>query len=276
MKIKHKLTFWSIVLILFGAILTLAYDFYPALSKSFGIIVTIKDSYINSIIINLSKLSANSITIKPISGNIDVYIPPNSFASDLSFTLATKSSFPSSDRPTVKLSGVGISIATVPVLQPSRDLTITIRYRSQDIMGLDEDKLAISRYDEPSGKWLVLRSTVYKSEKKVTALTNHLSIFAIIQTAASVDLNSIKVYPNPWYPAAVPQGVAIDGLTKTAEIKIYTVVGELVTVLNEADGNGRIVWNGKNSEGGNVGSGIYIAVVKNEAEIKRIKIGVVR
>ncbi|OGF45286.1 MAG: hypothetical protein A2231_11185 [Candidatus Firestonebacteria bacterium RIFOXYA2_FULL_40_8] len=276
MKINKKLKYWGFMALLFGALLTLSYKYYPEISDTFGITVSIKTGYTTRMAATISKATANNIMIQPVTGNIEVVIPANSFAKDLVFTLETKLALPAVDRATVKLSKIGISMTAVPALQPVKDLIVTIRYRAEDIIGLEESKLAISRYDESGRKWLVLRSTVYMAEKKVTALTNHLSIFAIIQNAAAVDLNGTKVYPNPWNPAVAPLGVVIDGLTKTAEIRIYTVAGELVTVLNETDGNGRSIWNGKNSEGNNAASGIYIAVVKNGSELKRVKIGIER
>ena len=167
-------------------------------------------------------------------------------------------------------------MTAVPALQPGKTLTVTISYRDQDILGLEEGTLAIARYDTASGRWLILRSTVSPAENKVVALSDQIGVFALVQTAPAADLSGIRVYPNPWYAAVVPQGVVIDGLTSTAEIRIYTVAGELVTQLNVTDGSGRITWNGKNSEGSNVATGIYIAVIKNGREMKKVKIGVER
>lgn len=276
MKINKRIRFWGLVILLVGVVFTYSFDEYYSVSRTFGITVKVKAQYINSKTENIPKANANIVSIQPVTGNIDVAIPANSFASDLSFTLATKAAFFAADRKTVKLSELGISITAIPALQPGKDLTVTIRYRDQDILGLDEDKLAIARYDESLRKWLVLRSTVYANENKVTALTNHISTFAIIQNVPAADLNAIKVYPNPWNPGLVPQGVVIDGLTKTAEIRIYTITGQLVNVLNSSDGNGRIIWNGKNSDGMNVSSGVYIAIVKNDSQKKVIRIGVER
>ena len=277
MKIKYRLKYIILTVLLLAAALSFApKQYYSAISRTFGISVAIKPGFVNCSIVAIQKANANNITIMPVTGIIEVYIPTNSFTENVSFTLETKTIVPAADKSTVKLSPIGISMTAVPALQPGKNLIVTIRYRDQDILGLDESKLAIGRYDEPSRQWLVLRSTVYADENKVTALTSHLSIYALIQNVPATDLSSIKVYPNPWYPSAVPQGVVIDGLTKTAEIRIYTIAGELVTVLNTAEGNGRIIWNGKNSEGGNVGSGIYIAVIKNGVEMKKFKIGVQR
>ncbi|OGF45282.1 MAG: hypothetical protein A2231_11160 [Candidatus Firestonebacteria bacterium RIFOXYA2_FULL_40_8] len=237
---------------------------------------TVQAGYTNSITVNVLRVNSYDLIIKPVTNNIEVAIPVNSFKEDVSFTFATKANLPAADRAAVKLSAIGVTMTAIPHLQPVKNLTVTIRYRDQDILGLDEDKLAIAKYDTASKRWLVLRSTVYKDENKVTALVSHLSTYAIIQNVPAADLSGIRVYPNPWDTAAVPQGVVIDGLTATAELKIYTITGELVVVLNETNSDGRVIWNGQNSGGGSVASGIYIAVVKNGVEMKRIKIGVER
>lgn len=237
---------------------------------------TVQTGYINTITVNVLKANAYDIIIQPITTNMDVAIPIDSFSSDLFFTFATKANLPPSDRATVKLSALGISMTTNPALQPVGKLTVTIRYRDQDILGLTESKLAIARYDPASGRWLVLRSTVFPAENKVTAIINHVSIYAIIQNAPAADLNEIRVYPNPWNPGTVPQGVVIDGLTSNAVITIYTVSGEKVAELNETNGDGRLIWDGKNFEGVNAASGVYIAVIKNDRELKRVKIGLER
>ena len=276
MRIKKSLKIVLLISLPLVVVITVASTYYTSVSRTFGITIAVKTSHIDSAVARISRASAICVTILPVTGSIEVCIPVNSFADDLSFTLAVKPVVPAVDRATVKLSAIGFSMSTIPVFQPRGDLTITIRYRDEDIVGLDKDKLAVSRYDDASGKWLVLRSTAYPSENKIVALTNHISTFALIQNVAALDLSAIRVYPNPWNPRTVPQGVVIDGLTKTAEIRIYSVTGELVTQLSETDGNGRIVWDGKNSEGSNVGNGIYIAVIKNGSEMKRTKIGIER
>lgn len=59
------------------------------------------------------------------------------------------------------------------------------------------------------------------------------------------------------------------------EIRIYTVDGELVRVLDDPDG-GQIHWDGKNGYGERVASGIYLYVVRSCGEKKIGKITVIK
>ena len=277
MKTKKKLKYAGWILLLFVVVVAFSYDkILSTVSRSFGITIAVITGEVDSITVNVLKNIVNKVIIKPSTGEIEALIPIGSFSQDLSFTLNVKANLPAADRGTVKLSPIGTAMTASPALQPGKDLTVSIAFRDQDITGLDRSKLAIARYDQASGKWLVLRSIIYTGENKVTALTGSIGIFALVQLAPALDLSGIRVYPNPWYPARVPQGVVIDGLTNTAEIRIYAITGELVTSLSVAGGNGRITWNGTNSAGGNAASGIYIAVIRNGSEMKKVKIALER
>jgi len=49
-------------------------------------------------------------------------------------------------------------------------------------------------------------------------------------------------------------------------IKIYSLAGELVKVLKETAGSREIEWDGKNEEGQEVISGIYLYTTESPAE----------
>lgn len=89
------------------------------------------------------------------------------------------------------------------------------------------------------------------------------------------DLKSVKVYPNPFNPEWHTQGLTIDNLTAQAGIKIFTVAGELVRILQEREGYGRVTWDGRNESGRRVANGIYIGLLESPGgETRRVKIAV--
>jgi len=49
-------------------------------------------------------------------------------------------------------------------------------------------------------------------------------------------------------------------------IKIYTLAGELVKTLKVNDASKTVTWDGRNEDGGEVTSGIYLYTTKNQAE----------
>ena len=78
--------------------------------------------------------------------------------------------------------------------------------------------------------------------------------------AAASDLDSVRVYPNPWRSNLhAGLGVTLDGLTPQSRIRIYTVSGQWVRTLDAAGGVGR--WDLTNDSGQRVGSGVYLYII---------------
>jgi len=88
---------------------------------------------------------------------------------------------------------------------------------------------------------------------------------------------SLFVYPNPFIIDDKSKFATIDGLVQDSEIKILSVSGKLVNHFTTP--GGRIAyWDGKNSDGAYVASGIYIVVAydKDGNNLTTSKIAVIR
>ena len=169
-------------------------------------------------------------------------------------------------------SGVAVQITPTPLVQPTKGVTITIHYTLTDIAGLEENSLVIARYDDSVGSWTPLPSTVDAVAKTVTAITNHFSIFQIMQITPTAGLAAIKVGPNPYKPLRNPgQSVTFRGLPSDGKVKIYTYLGELIREFS-ADSSGNAAWDGCNSGGKSVASGVYVALVQGAGKKKIFKI----
>ena len=131
-----------------------------------------------------------------------------------------------------------------------------------------------ARYDSANARWIILPSTVYASQNKVVATTKHLSKFAIVQVAATADYSAVNAYPNPFNPGINTQGMIFENMVSNSVIKIYTMTGELIRTIQETDGNGREAWDGTNTAGRTVASGVYIVYFNSGSETKKIKIAV--
>jgi hypothetical protein len=149
---------------------------------------------------------------------------------------------------------------------------LTVSYRDSDIAGLDETKLAMCRYDAVNDLWIELPSTVDAANNLITATVNHLSTFALVQFAPAAGLDAVKAYPVPFNPNS--GAMTIENLTATADIKIFTVAGELVRTVDYLSANGRATWDGRNNGGSKVASGVYILYIKSADAKKRVKIAV--
>jgi len=88
-------------------------------------------------------------------------------------------------------------------------------------------------------------------------ITNVLQTFALLPN-----------YPNPFNPTTtitytIPQ-------SNVVAVRIYDVTGRLITTLYDAyqeAGEHRIIWNGKNSAGQLVSSGMYISEIRFEGSV---------
>lgn len=82
-------------------------------------------------------------------------------------------------------------------------------------------------------------------------------------------MDQVVVYPNPfrlWRDDEVTFGgkEPDQRLTSDATIRIYTISGELVTIIEETDGDGNATWDGKNQNGEEVVSGVYIYLITSD------------
>ncbi len=98
-----------------------------------------------------------------------------------------------------------------------------------------------------------------------------------ISVGPSVNLDNVKVYPNPYKPGSgtiydnpsFGEGIVFSGLTANAKIKIYNIAGELVTELDVTTNDGKYLWNTRNFNGQKVASGVYIYFITNPDDNKQ-------
>ncbi len=79
-----------------------------------------------------------------------------------------------------------------------------------------------------------------------------------IEVSLLVIPSGIVVYPNPFSPSAHTNLVFWGNSVPYVKIRILTLAGELIRVLEEKDGNSMVLWNGRNEQGNPVTRGIYI------------------
>jgi hypothetical protein len=93
----------------------------------------------------------------------------------------------------------------------------------------------------------------------------------VVEIEAMPDLNSLKVYPNPFKPYEGHTVVNFVYLTQEATIGIFDKSGSLIKTIEETDADGHATWDG------NVASGVYVYCITNpQGEKKLGKIAVIR
>ena len=83
----------------------------------------------------------------------------------------------------------------------------------------------------------------------------------------------ISAYPNPFNPStSISYTLPTNSEVK---LKLYDILGnEVITLVNEEKmkGTHKAIWNGKNSAGSNVSTGIYIARLYAGNQFKNLKL----
>lgn len=212
--------------------------------------------------------AASTLSLSLDWGTVTVEIPAGTFASSI-FMSISPATISLGASQIIEPTGIAIDIQNSIDAQPLRDITIRLSYSGAGIAQGSEARLAIARYDEQRRSWIILPSTVDAANDTVTGLTGHLSKFALVLLTPKTNLDSVVVYPNPYKPnsgqaygdSLLGKGIVFSGLTERANIKIYTVAGELV---RELDTTGVLaLWDAKNGSGASVASGVYIYLISD-------------
>lgn len=107
------------------------------------------------------------------------------------------------------------------------------------------------------------------------ATENGLVSYISDATMGDASMESIKIYPNP-VRGSYEGNVYIEGLVYEATVKITDISGNLVQTLTS--NGGTAVWDGKNTSGSYVRTGVYLVYVSDETGTytKVTKLAVVR
>jgi len=154
--------------------------------------------------------------------------------------------------------------------------TICVDALNQKWVGTNEGAVLLS----PDGTQVLTNLTVENTQGKL--IDNNISSIAVDQRTGTVyfgtsfglaslttpaaapkaSFDGLKVYPNPFrVPGSVP--LTVDGLMQNSSIRILTSDGKLVRDIRSP--GGRIgFWDGKDAEGIDVASGIYLVVAYTE------------
>ncbi len=142
--------------------------------------------------------------------------------------------------------------------------------------------LRIYTYDPLTAKWVQVQGehVVDLEARVIRVRVTHFSIyrvFAVRPFASS--LSSVRVYPNPFKPDSGDRSlggaedtsyITIDNITQTAKIRIYTISGELVRIIEADEGVSQLEWDATNTEGEQVASGVYIYLITDKDGHKKM------
>ncbi|MDD4004921.1 MAG: fibronectin type III domain-containing protein [Elusimicrobiaceae bacterium] len=229
---------------------------------------TVSTVTLNSVISTTTPNTEYTVSLPFSYGNATVYIPARTFNSSTDVMLAQAVGLSSgmavtSPAANLRPTGLGVTIVVSPAAQPNLSLKITIPYRSEDLPAdTNTDRLVLAFRDESRNVWVPLPSVSHAVLKNVEGVAAHLSTFQIMEMLPSASVEDIKIFPNPFNPNTSNQYMQFTKLPSGASVKIFTYLGELVREMT-ADISGNAKWDGKNTYGSNVASGVYIVMVKS-------------
>ena len=96
-------------------------------------------------------------------------------------------------------------------------------------------------------------------------------------------LDAVKVFPVPWKPGSggkfdsaqvfgCGRGIIFEDIRPGSMIRLYNILGDFVRELNVAASDpGCKAWDGKNSAGRDVASGVYLAVIESAPDGRIVK-----
>jgi hypothetical protein len=184
---------------------------------------------------------------------------------------------------TETVSGVNVSVFSKPA-------KISIGYPDSDGDGVVDgmvvkaEELRMFYLNRAEAKWeLVPGQYLEKSALRVSAPVSHFSTYGLLATqSGAVSAAGIVAYPNPCYLKKSAY-IAVGGIPALANltVRVYDQNGVLVRTLTEATGEitasagvKEARWNGLNSSGEKVASGIYIYLIKADGLNSTGRIGV--
>jgi hypothetical protein len=94
---------------------------------------------------------------------------------------------------------------------------------------------------------------------------------------AATDLSQVIVFPNPYKgDTNLRDEMIFFNMPTRAVLRLYSIDGRLVKTIVKDDAGNRVVWGLNNEQGSAVASGVYIYIIKTNAQERRGKIAIMR
>jgi hypothetical protein len=218
------------------------------------------------------------------TGPIYLTISSATFPSQAAIAIVTPSVIPAASGRLTAVPGVpgypGINFSITAYdpfgnpMQPLLPIAINITLQAAAVAGFSPTTLTVARYDVPHSAWVPL--ITQRGGNTISALTEHLTQFAVLSVTAPTDLSGITVGPNPLRPYLNPgQVFTFRNLPPDTRIRVFDYVGEKLADVT-ADASGLASWDGRSRRGGYVGSGVYIAIIEGAGTKKTMRLAIER
>jgi len=226
-------------------------------------------------------------------------VPPHTLATDGLFTVQSVAEtgvphasglriIPGTVR-RITISDPALGGTAVPVASFRNPVTLYYPYSDADGNGILDGTsytltdLRLVRYDEQVGAWRAVAGAVaLTGERTFVAECPGFSYFALAREEAPQHTTMHQNYPNPFNPKSGPTTIRYElDRPATVSIHLYTLSGELVRTLvaevrHETAGTYHVIWDGTNTAGTMVASGVFFCKFAADGMTQTRKIAVLR
>ncbi|MBK8575432.1 MAG: fibronectin type III domain-containing protein [Elusimicrobia bacterium] len=211
-------------------------------------------------------------------GPIRIDIPAGTFSKNVVLTAKVPDVFPVSSENQEGITPLhfGLELFSDPMESPTKPIRVTVSYNERDLAGKSESRLALAYFDRAEGLWVLLPTQIDAKNNQLTATVTDFSTLQVVLRDQETSVGETKAYPNPLRPSLPGHAqMSIVGLPEGADLKIYTITGQLVKELKE-DGNGNSPWDATNMNNEPVASGVYLIRISGAGGDKILKVAVQR
>jgi hypothetical protein len=171
------------------------------------------------------------------------------------------------DRRTMQKSAIPFGdlgpVEFIATTEPAGTVTITLSYPSGSSPAL-LNSLKAYYLERNEVVWMPVLSSRLDPEGRTVAFdVSSFDVFRLM-TGSADDLKGVIVYPNPFHPRSAKDHVLkFIGLTDRVKIEIFTLRGDVVWSRHITYTGGGAIWDGRNLEGKEVASGLYVYQITN-------------
>lgn len=182
-----------------------------------------------------------------------------------------------------------VKISSVFVLRQQTINCIAVDPLNQKWIGTNQGLLLVNSdgsrllatYDSKNSPLLsdIIRTLAIDENKGIVYVGTDAGLISFETPAVKPleNFGELFVYPNPLFIQNKNEFLTIDGLIKDSRIKVFNISGKLVSEFSSP--GGRVAyWDGKDSDGKFVGSGVYLVVAFDEEgnSVAKTKVAVLR
>ena len=133
---------------------------------------------------------------------------------------------------------------------------------------LRPDTLRLYRLDETDGLWVRVPNSQRTAETRLSATVQELGVCGVFG-APDDSLKEVFAYPTPYSSAQGGAGISFVNMPEQATLTLFSAAGTPVRTLEESDGDGRLLWDTRNTSGEPVAPGVYFYLLESPSEKRK-------